>query len=131
MNTFTTRKSSGRRTALLYATVLLSASPAFAAVSADDAQAQARALLSGTSASRTDDVLPSLPAAAGVVSTTDAAEQARALLFGTPTFPRARDRVQALDSMTTEGLPASAQDQRSANAGALESARRMILGSGA
>ena len=129
MNTLTTRKPSKPGTLGYVAILLMSASPAFAATAADDAQAQAQALLSGATGARADRVLPVLPAAdAG--SATDAAEQARALLFSVPASARAQDRPQKFESTASGRSPAS-RDERSANAGALESARRMILGRGA
>jgi hypothetical protein len=119
-------KTSGRRLTLLTAVAVLNAGSAFAADFAGDAQAQARALLSGPSANSADTAYPSLPLAGAPASTPEPQEQARGLLAGKAVF-----WSETRKSAGNGTAPASPQDEGRAYAGPQETARRMILGKGA
>jgi hypothetical protein len=131
MNQPTNRKQSGPRLlALIGTAVLLNAGSAFAAVHADDAQAQARALLSGRPTFRSDGGFR-LPAAGGAAYPADPQDQARALLAGTPAFPATEPRARPFDSGSGAASPTAVAVKGNGHGGAEESARRMILGRGA
>ncbi|HSE11513.1 MAG TPA: hypothetical protein VLB69_02655, partial [Rudaea sp.] len=123
-----TRKISGHSFALALAAALLNSGTASAADVANDAQVQARALLTGVSVSRTDHAFTSLPASDATATSAEAQDLARLLLAGKPVYSDAERGPDPRDSRASQ---TSAQDQDMAYAGAQASARRMILGKGA
>ena len=131
MNSLISTKTLAPRLALLSAALLLHSFPVFAAETSDDAQMQARALLSRT-------VSPSPQAAdqsAALVSdrtqaaAVDPQEQARRMILGNPGTRTGADRVASLASPTGDPTPSSNADRVYADP--QDSARRMILGPGA
>lgn len=122
MKTLTPLKTS---VTLLATAALLNACSTFAAGFADDAQAQARALLSGPSGTRAGTAYPLLPLAGTPASTPEPLEQARWLLAGKLSWSESHE------SASNVTAPASPQDAGHAYAGAEETARKMILGKGA
>jgi hypothetical protein len=115
------------------AAILLLATNVFAAEFVDDAQTQARDLLSGTVGGRakTIDASPVIPADGDQTSNLDSQEQARRLILGRPYIGVAGAPRVALDSKSKVAPAVSARDKGRAYSDAQESARRMILGKGA
>lgn len=128
MNSRARRKTSARRFALVFASVLLNSSAAFAAGLVEDGQTQAGALLAGAPGSRTDHASDALPSAASAAAV-EPQDQARALLARPPHFTPAERLLDVQESVG--GLLSPASNHGGAYAGAQESARRMILGRGA
>jgi hypothetical protein len=123
-----TRKISGHSFALALAAALLNSGTASAADVANDAQIQARALLTGVSVSRTDHAFTSFPATDATATSAEAQDLARRLLAGKPGYS---DAERGPDQRDSRASRISVQDQDMAYAGAQASARKMILGKGA
>jgi hypothetical protein len=119
-----------RRFALILAPALLSCGTAFAADSVADAQARARALLAAAPADRTNSESIALPAG-DASAPADARGQARWLLARLRRYSAAEMRGDAIESNDTSTSATSVESQRGHYAGPQESARKMILGSGA
>ena len=114
------------RSALALAAVLLHSATAMSAESTDAGHAQARALLSASPETRTDQASTALRTACLTAFAIDAQGQARALLAqGASCAERRTDESDRGVSGASTG------NQRTAYTGAQESARRMILGRGA
>jgi hypothetical protein len=125
MLSLATRKISGHCFSFARAALLLNCVTASAAGVDSDAQRLAAALLS-RSVVAADHALVSLSPDKAGVTPADPMDQARHLLSGAPALPQA---VQIRRAAATSRDHST--DEIAANAGAQESARRMILGAGA
>ncbi len=114
------------RSALALAAVLLHSAAAISAESADGGHEQARALLSASPETRTDQASTALPTVCLTAFAIDAQDQARAMLAQGASCAELRT-----DGPDGGVIGTSAGNQRTAHSGAQESARRMILGRGA
>jgi len=114
------------RSALALAAVVLHSATAISAEPTDGGHAQARALLSTTALVRAEHTATALPSAGLAAFADNPQDQAR-LLLAKSTFSKERHA----DEKGGVTDAASAQSQGTAYAGAQESARKMILGSGA
>jgi hypothetical protein len=121
-----------RRLFILSAGLLLQAHGAFAGDSIGDAQDQARALLEAPIVNHVLSVggFTAAQANGRVASRPDAQEQAREVLSGKPEEGSVARSAIALDATKDGARSTSAQDRR-AYIDPQESARRVILGSGA
>ena len=115
------------RSAFALAAMLLHGATAISAESTDAGHAQARALLSAAAGMRVDRTSPALPAAGLAAFPRDPQDQARSLLAKDASSKERR--ADGSGAAVTEAT--SAQSQRTADAGAHEPARKMILGRGA
>jgi len=123
---------------LKYGLVLISAAfllhgTGVLAAEADDAQSQARDLLSGTVDGRAKvvDAAPASGADGVRAPGLDPQEQARQLILGKPNSSRIKGPVAALGTDMQAAPLKSTQGDHRTHADPQESARRMILGSGA
>jgi hypothetical protein len=138
MNSFIPVKALRRGLVLISAAFLLG-NGVLAAEAVGDAQSQARDLLSGTVDGRAKVVDQSPASAADGVRTPglDPQEQARQLILGKPISSRLKGPVGALGTDIALGTDmqavsaGSAQGDHRTHVDPQESARRMILGSGA
>lgn len=132
MNTFISMKIVSRRLILISAAILINANTVLAANGVDDAQMQARDLLSGTVGVGTKATDRSLAISAGhhQKSYPDPQEQARQLILGRPSFDGTVSREFAAQSKTNVSVPVSARRNGRVHTDPQELARRMILGAG-
>jgi hypothetical protein len=121
-----------RRLILLSAAILINATNVLAANRVDDAQMQARDLLSGTVGGRTKTLGKSLAISADhhQKSYPDPQEQARQLILGKPSSDGTLSREFAVHSKTDIAVPVSARWNSRVHTDPQELARRMILGAG-
>ena len=133
MNSRLLSKCLSHRLVPISAAILLLANNVLAADVVDDAQIQARDLLSGTVGGRAKviDASPVISADGHQTPTLDPQEQARQLILGKPIVGRVAGPPVALDSGRKVTLAVSARGKRRIYLDAQESARRMILGMGA
>jgi hypothetical protein len=121
-----------RRLILLSAAILINANTVLAANHVDDAQMQARDLLSGTVGGRTKTIDKSdvISADHHQKSYFDPQEQARQLILGKPSSDGTVSREFAVQSKTDIAVPVSARRNSRVHTDPQELARRMILGTG-
>jgi hypothetical protein len=145
MNSFIPVKKLRSGLLLISAAFLLHGNGALAAEAEGDAQSQARDLLSGTvgGRARVVDASPAMGAggamgADGAMATDgvgtpglDPQEQARQLILGKPTVRRIEEPLAALEPQTNVAPAVLARGGHRTYADPQDSARRMILGSGA
>jgi hypothetical protein len=133
MNSANPIKMPHHRFVLIGAAILLYANNVLAAEVVDDAQMQARDLLSGTVGGRakTFDASSAVPADGHHALNLDPQEQARQLILGKPNFGGVTGPRVALGAKTKVTPEVSERGQRRVSSGAQESAQRMILGKGA
>jgi hypothetical protein len=130
MNSPVSMKILSRRLILISAAILINANTVLAANRIDDAQMQARDLLSGTVGGRTKIIDKSLAISADHLqkSYPDPQEQARQLILGKPSFDSSVGREFAVQSKSD--VPVSARRNDHVHTDPQELARRMILGAG-
>jgi hypothetical protein len=132
MKSYISMKIISRRFALTSAAILISAHTVLADTRVDEAQMQARDLLSGTVGGRTKviDKSPGIPADHREKSYRDPQEQARQLILGKPSFEGTADRRIARQSKTKVSAASSTRQNIPVHTDSQEQARRMILGAG-
>jgi hypothetical protein len=130
MNSLTPAKMLGHSLVLISAAFLLQANSVFAAGFADDAQTQARDLLSGTVGGRakTTNESPANPADGHQTPNLDPQDQARRLILGEPNVGGANGRAAAGEQKADTTPAASARSNHGTYADPQQSAQRMILG---
>jgi hypothetical protein len=131
MNSLINTKTLAPRLAMLSAALLLHSFAVFAAETSDDAQMQARALLSRTASASPRAANESAPPTSDRTQApaVDPQEQARRLILGNPGTRPGAERVASLAPPTPNSTPEA--DSARTYADPQDSARRMILGPGA
>jgi hypothetical protein len=132
MNSPISMKILSRRLMLISAAILINANPVLAANRVNDAQMQARDLLSGTVGGKAKIIDKSLAISADHLqkSYPDPQTQARRLILGKTSFDGAVSREFAAQSKTNLPILVSPRRNGSAHTDPQEFARRMILGAG-
>ena len=131
MNSLINIKTLAPQLALLSAVLLLHSHPVLAAEAADDAQMQARALLSRSDSPSPKAANESAPPSSGrtLAAPVDPQEQARRLILGNPGTRADAGRVASFAPLTSDST--SEPDSVRTYADPQDAARRMILGPGA